>query len=263
MNLELALKTAQKACLASRKIQLELFGSVTHVQNKGKEGLVSEADLLSEQSIKKILSEDFPDIAMLGEEGAFKSKTALESTSWIVDPLDGTTNYIYGLPIYCTSIGLQVNGEIQVGVVDCAPLDRQYWAIKGKGAWMNGKRLHVSKRENLSDSFLATGFYPSDELSLSTQLRIFSELVKKSRAVRRAGAAALDLCLVAEGVFDAFWETNLKPWDTAAGSLLVREAGGVVRNYKGEEYKVTDHSLVASSLPMYDLMSAMISKEAT
>lgn len=252
INLTHALETAKKACAKSRSIQMERFGSVTGVESKGSEGLVSEADLLSEKSIREILTASFPDIPVLGEEEAFKSKTTLSSTSWIVDPLDGTTNFIYGLPIFCTSIGLQVNGEMAIGVVDAGPLDRLYWAVKGQGAWLNGNRLKVSTRSKLSDSFLATGFYPGDDSALTTQLKIFSSLIKKSRAVRRAGAAALDLCLVAEGVFDGFWESNLKPWDTAAGILMVREAGGIVKTYEGKEFSVTDKTLVASSPAMYE-----------
>lgn len=251
MDLLKALKTAQKACETARAVQLSHFGRELQVDEKGAEGLVSEADLKSEKAIADILREDFPEIPVFGEEGTFQKEWDLKETSWIVDPLDGTTNFIYGLPIYCISIGLQVKGELVVGVVDVPPWDRQYWAVKGEGAYMNGRRIHVSSRRYLSESLLATGFHPGDKKSLQNQIDIFSKLLGRARAVRRAGAAALDLCLVAEGVFDAFWEANLKPWDTAAGSLLVKEAGGVVYNYFGEPHQVLHSSIIASSPQMH------------
>ncbi len=251
MDLSRALKTAQKACQAARAIQLARFGGALKINDKGLDGLVSDADLMSEKIITQILKEDFPEIAVYGEEEVYGTDLQLKETSWIVDPLDGTTNYIYGLPIYCISIGLQVNGEIVLGVVDVPPWQRQYRAIKGEGAFVNDERIHVSGRSELSNSLLATGFHPGNPEALSSQIQIFSRLVSKARAVRRAGAAALDLCLVAEGVFDAFWEANLKPWDTAAGSLLVKEAGGVVHNYLGDSFNVLHQSIIASSPQLF------------
>lgn len=254
MDLNRALKTAQKACDAARVIQLERFGGPLKVSDKGLEGLVSEADTLSEKTIIEILKADFPDIPVYGEEGVFQDKSRLPATAWVVDPLDGTTNYIYGLPIWCISIGLQVNHEVVVGVVDVPAWNRRYSAVKGQGASMNDKRIHVSERKELSEALLATGFHQGDKQGLPSQIKIFSKLVEGSRGVRRAGAAALDLCLVAEGVFDAFWEAKLKPWDTAAGSLMVKEAGGVVKNYEGNEYSLEDQSILASAPGLYECL---------
>lgn len=251
MDFKLALEAAQKACEMARSIQLEMFGGALKVSDKGLEGLVSEADVLSERAIEDILKKYFPTIEVFGEEGQAKQKSDLEKTSWIVDPLDGTTNFIYGLPIYCVSIGLQINGEVVLGVVDVPHWNRTYHAVKNEGAFLNGEPIRVAKRTQLSECVLATGFQPGSRDFLNRQIQIFAKLVEKSRAVRRPGAAALDLCLVAEGVFDAFWEMNLKPWDTAAGSLLVREAGGVVRNYQGEDFHVLDKSIVAASPSIY------------
>ncbi len=235
----------------ARSIQLEMFGGALKVSDKGLDGLVSEADVLSERGIEDILKKFFPDIEVFGEEGQFQEKSALEKTSWIVDPLDGTTNFIYGLPIYCVSIALQINGEVVLGIVDVPPWNRTYHAVRGEGAFLNGQPIRVASRTQLSECVLATGFQPGDRKFLDQQIQIFARLVEKSRAVRRPGAAALDLCLVAEGVFDAFWEMNLKPWDTAAGSLLVKEAGGVVHNYQGEEFHVLDKSIIAASPSIY------------
>lgn len=251
MNLTLALQTAQKACAAAREIQLQRFGGALTINEKGLEGLVSEADLLSEEAICKVLTSEFPDIPVFGEEGVFKTHSTLQNTSWIVDPLDGTTNFIYGLPVYCISLALQVENEVVMGVVDVPPWNRQYTTIKGKGAFLNNQPIRVSERSELSEGLLATGFHPGYKEQLPAQIQVFARLVEKTRAVRRAGAAALDLCLVAEGVFDAFWEANLKPWDTAAGSLLVKEAGGVVYNYEGEDFHVLHKSVIASNPKMY------------
>jgi len=260
MNLESALKSAQRACQAAREVQLSHFGGPLKVTDKGLEGLVSEADIQSESTITSLLKKDFPDVPVYGEEDVFQKKTALSKTSWVVDPLDGTTNYIYGLPIYCISIGLQIDGEVVLGVVDVPPWNRQYTAIKGQGAFLNGKPIHVSKRKQISNSVLATGFHPGDKESLSHQIQIFSQLVANSRAVRRAGAAALDLCLVAEGVFDAFWESDLKPWDVAAGSLLVQEAGGVVSTYQGGPFQIEERSIIASSPEIFSHIVATTKK---
>lgn len=168
--------------------------------------------------------------------------------------MDGTTNYVHGFPVFCISIGLEVNGELQVGVVDVPILNTTYTAAKGKGAFCNGKKLQTSKKTKISESLLATGFNSLRKKELIDQLKIFARLIAKARGLRRAGSAAYDLCLVAEGVFDSFWEYNLKPWDTAAGALLVREAGGCVTNYSGEEFQLHHPSLVASGARLHPVI---------
>jgi myo-inositol-1(or 4)-monophosphatase len=246
MDLVKALESAKDAAREARKVLLHYFGHLSKVREKGVEGLVSEADVESEKTIKRILAQSFPDIPMLGEEGAAESgKWNVPHTSWIVDPLDGTTNYIHQMPIFCISIGLKYEGELVAGVIDVPLLQQTYTTYKGGGAFCNGQPIHVSDRKLLKDSLLATGFFPAVELE--EQIRIFSELVREVRGVRRAGAAAYDLCLVAQGVFDGFWEKGLKPWDAAAGTLLIREAGGQVLNYSGKEYDVSDNSLLAAN----------------
>lgn len=246
MDFTKALESAKEAAQEARKVLLHYYGHLSKVREKGVEGLVSEADVESEKTIKKVLARHFPEIPMLGEEGASESgKWSIPDTTWIVDPLDGTTNYIHQLHVWCISIGLKYRGELVAGVVDVPILNDTYTASKNGGAFLNGKPIHVSDRRALKDSLLATGFFPHQELE--EQIRIFSDLVREARGVRRPGAAAYDLCLVAQGVFDGFWEKNLKPWDAAAGTLLIREAGGRVLNYHGEEYDVADKSLLASN----------------
>lgn len=246
MDFVKALESAKDAAQEARKVLLHYYGHLSKVREKGAEGLVSEADVESEKTIKNVLAKNFPEIPMLGEEGASESgRWSVPETTWIVDPLDGTTNYIHQMHVWNISIGLKYRGELVVGVVDVPILNDTYTAYKGGGAFLNGKPIRVSERKLLKDSLLATGFFP--HLDLEEQIRIFSKLVREVRGVRRAGAAAYDLCLVAQGVFDGFWEKNLKPWDAAAGTLLIREAGGRVLNYKGEEYDVSDSSLLAAN----------------
>lgn len=241
-----ALQSAHAAATEARQILLHYYGHLSKVREKGVEGLVSEADVESEKAISQRLLRDFPDIPILGEEGASESwRENVPDTMWIVDPLDGTTNYVHGFSVFCISIGLLYKGRLTVGVVDVPMLGHRYHAVAGGGAFLNNEKIQVSQRDQLRDTLLATGFFP--HLDLEEQIHLFTELVREVRGVRRAGAAAYDLCLVAQGVFDGFWEKNLKPWDAAAGVLLVREAGGTVWNYEGEEFEVTDKSLIASN----------------
>lgn len=249
-NLDLthALATAVKASRLGRQVLLDYFGQLKKVQEKAHAGLVSEADIESEKVIAAELARGLPGVGVLGEEDSFaKKEETLEDSMWIVDPLDGTTNYIHRFPIFCISIGLRWKGELAVGVVDVPMLNKTYTCTKGQGAFVNGEKISISERKTIKESLLATGFFPDNVTALKEQLRIFSDLVYEARGIRRAGAAAYDLCLVAEGVFDAFWEKNLKPWDTAAGALMVREAGGVCWTYPGAEYKLGDDSILAGN----------------
>lgn len=251
LDLSALLKSAIEASQLSRAVLLHYFGQLTQVQEKAFAGLVSEADLEAEKAITAHLQKVLPGVGVLGEEEAFQRDAfgvhEPSANSWIVDPLDGTTNYIYRFPIFCTSIALQWQGEVVLGVVDVPLLNKTYSGVRGGGAFVNGERLSVSEREKISEAFLATGFYPDNKILLREQLKIFTDLIYEARAIRRAGSAAYDLCLVAEGVFDAFWETNLKAWDTAAGVLFVREAGGQVVNFRGEPYTLGEHGILASN----------------
>jgi myo-inositol-1(or 4)-monophosphatase len=248
LDLSRALNQALLAATEGRKVLLHYFGQLKKVQEKASAGLVSEADIESEKVISKILKEGFPEIPVLGEEGAFASHDErVRDTMWVVDPLDGTTNYVHGLSAFCISIGLQWQGRVVAGVVDVPLMNKTYSAAEGLGAFANGERLHVSQRVGIKNSLLATGFVSENPASLGEQLKIFSDLVFEARGIRRLGAAAYDLALTAEGVFDAFWEPNLKPWDAAAGIILVREAGGVVWTYQERDYKLGDTRILAGN----------------
>lgn len=234
---------------------MSYYGNISNIQKKHLAGLVSEADQETEKVIQKYLKEHTPQFGFLGEESDFllqqsaRPKTVAKDDIWILDPLDGTTNFIHQFPVFCISLGLKTQGQLNVGVIDVPMMNETYTAVRGQGASVNGRRISVSETTLIEDAFLSTGFFAEDEQPLEEQLRIFSDIVRRARAVRRPGAAAYDLCQVARGVFDGFWEKNLKPWDIAAGMLLVREAGGVVLNYQGQECDVFDSSLI-SGTPM-------------
>jgi myo-inositol-1(or 4)-monophosphatase len=258
LDLDLALKAAFEAAQESRKILLSYFGRLSHVSEKDQAGLVSEADVASEKMCDKVLKSYFPDFSMLGEEGVDVAVTekALHSVNglWVVDPLDGTTNYVHKLPIYSISIALQLNKELQVGLIDVPALKRTYYAVRGRGAFLidemgsnKAEPLKVSSRKKVTDCLFATGFSSHHLDSLEDQISIFSNLVRRSRGIRRAGSAAFDLCMVAEGVYDSYWEKSLKSWDMAAGALIVEEAGGIVTNYTGEHFRTFDTSIIASN----------------
>lgn len=269
LDLSIALEQGFSAVKQGRKILLDYFGHLTRVTEKYQAGLVSEADVASEKAIVNSLLSYFPHHKIVGEEQSSdnmnQSPGVIESEipTWIIDPLDGTTNYVFGFHVFCISVGLQFRGEMLVGIVDMPKLDQTYYATKGGGAFVREKgkdrKLSVSQRKSLSESLLATGFSPYDEDVLIEQMQIFSKLIRETRGIRRAGAAAYDLCQVAEGIFDGFWEKNLSPWDTAAGLLLVREAGGIVTNYAGQPYSVQMNSILASNPNIHSAMTSTLS----
>ncbi len=268
-NQEVLLKAIQ-ACRLGREILLKHYGYLEQIEEKLHAGLVSEADRDSEAAIKKQLQKFFPETEFLGEEESFLTGTkvgtpALEKPRWILDPLDGTTNYVHRFPIFCISLGLEVKGQIQIAVIDVPLMNETYTAIRGGGAFLNGRPIKVSQTQELKSSLLATGFFADNTDALEEQLRIFSKLVRVSRGIRRAGAAAYDLCLVARGVFDGFWERNLSPWDTAAGLLLVQEAGGQVVTYRGKLYDPYKNAVLATNgfltQTLVESMSSLLSEE--
>lgn len=256
VNWSQVLSQAIKAVSLGRAVLLNYFGNLEHIEEKFQAGLVSEADKESERVIAEHLKKNFPTIDFLGEESFAASSTpgakvqwkpAGPEGRWILDPLDGTTNYIHRFPIFCISLALEINGQIQLAVIDVPILNETYTAIRGEGAFVNGRPLKVSKNSSLRNALLATGFVAEHENVIAEQLNVFSEMVRTCRGVRRPGAAAYDLTQVARGVFDGYWERNIQPWDAAAGILLVEEAGGIVETYRGEKYTPYKNSIVAGS----------------
>lgn len=268
LDIQAALVQGFAAVQSGREVLLNYFGQLSQIKEKYQAGLVSEADVESEKAIVNSLLGRFPHHHIIGEEQSFQApnqspdEISADTPTWIIDPLDGTTNYIYNFHVFCISVGLHFRGEVVLGLVDVPKLNQTYFATKGGGAWVreNGldRQLKVSHRNQLNQALLATGFSAYDEKVLRDQLNIFSELLRKTRGIRRAGSAAYDLCQVAEGVFDGFWEKNLSPWDTAAGVILVREAGGLVTDYRGEHFKVEMKSLLAANPKIHSSLTPIL-----
>ncbi|HTM89138.1 MAG TPA: inositol monophosphatase family protein [Terriglobales bacterium] len=221
------------------------------VEYKGDVDLVTEADRASEALITRRIRERWPGHNILGEEG-----TRTEQGSeyrWYVDPLDGTTNFAHGFPVFCVSLGLEHNGERVAAVIFDPTRDEMFTAEKGAGAFLNGRPIHVSAISNLAECLVATGF-PSHKRHKNPNIFFYHQITLKTHGVRRAGSAALDLCDVACGRFDGFWEFNLNPWDTAAGVLMVEEAGGQVTRFDGQPFRLDSKETLASNGLLHDAL---------
>jgi myo-inositol-1(or 4)-monophosphatase len=238
--LELAVETA----LEAGAILLSEFDHPAKISYKGEVDLVTQADRRSEEAIVTRLRHYFPKHAIVAEEGSGQEGDARHR--WIVDPLDGTTNFAHGYPCFAVSIGFEEAGELLAGVIYQPMTKELFTSSRGEGAYLNGKRIQVSNIERLSTSLLATGF-PSTKRARNPNIHYYWNFTLRSHGVRRDGSAALDLASVACGRFDGFWEFGLHAWDTAAGVLLVREAGGMVTNLAGQPYRVGDYETLASN----------------
>jgi myo-inositol-1(or 4)-monophosphatase len=210
-------------------------GVKTEYKGAGTVDVVTEADRASEKLIVESLRAAFPDHGIVGEEGSRSHPTG--EYLWYVDPLDGTTNFAHGFPVFCVSIGLAKKNEVIAGVVFDPTRNELFAAERGSGASLNGKRIHVSQVSTLGESLLGTGF-PSKKRHLNPNIHFYHQLTLKSHGLRRAGSAALDLSCVASGRYDGYWEFNLNAWDTSAGVLLVEEAGGKVTHVDGTKFDV-------------------------
>ena len=226
------------------------FGEIDQLQVslKGPGDFVTSADLKVEQIVKSELKKARPEFGFVMEESG-SSPGGDRTHSWIVDPLDGTTNFLHGLPHFCVSIGLARENEVIAGVIFDPIKDEVFWAERGVGAFVNSRRLRVSGRTRLEDAVLATGipFNFHDKIVLETFVEQLTPVMEQTAGVRRYGAAALDLAYVAAGRFDGFWENGLNPWDVAAGILLVREAGGFVLDLSGERYILGAKNILATN----------------
>jgi myo-inositol-1(or 4)-monophosphatase len=239
------LKVASDTAREAGAILRREFDRPKKISYKGEVDIVTESDRRSEEIIVERLKEHFPDHAIIAEEGG-GAAAAGAKYCWHVDPLDGTTNFAHGYPCFAVSIGLSEDGEPIAGVVFNPVSGEFFSAARGGGAYLNEQRIHVSSIEKLATSLVATGF-PTHHRKRSANINYYWEFTLRSHGVRRDGSAALDLCSVACGRFDAFWEFRLNSWDTAAGVLLVREAGGVVTDLSGGPYKLGGPALLASN----------------
>ena len=241
------LAVAGKAALAAGAVLRDFFDKPFQVSRKGAIDLVTEADVAAEKRVLAILAEAFPEDAILAEESSNQYQGAPSGGTWIIDPLDGTTNFAHRFPWFAVSIAYAVGDASQVGIIYAPMWDEFFCAGRSAGAWLNGRRLAVSAAATLEESLLATGFPYTIREKSDDILAALAALLPKVQGVRRAGAAALDLAYVAAGRLDGFWETNLKPWDTAAGILLLAEAGGTLTTYDGGPYSPYIPEIVASN----------------
>lgn len=238
---------------------LRFFNHSFKISNKeGRNNLVTEADHASEKAILEVIKTNFPGHSILTEETGNLPQES--DYKWIVDPIDGTINFAHGIPINCVSIGLEFRGEMIMGMVYNPHLKELFFAEKGKGATLNDKPIKVSRETDVMKSCLVTGF-PYIYLNIPNgPLDIFERLIREGVPVRRLGSAAIDLCWVACGRFDGFYEHKLEPWDSATGSLIVKEAGGKVTDFTGGEFSVYQHRILATNGIIHDQMLNIINK---
>ncbi len=244
LDLSRALRVAIHAAEEAARIQRTHLGGVLEIDTKSSvTDLVTHVDRACEARIREIVQDAYPDHVVLGEE---EGQSGEARCRWIVDPIDGTLNYAHGFPFFCVSIALEVDGVVEIGVVLDTPRDVLYQAVRGRGASANGRPIQVSEETVLINAMLATGFaYVTG--TQHENLEVFARVMPEVRAIRRPGAAALDLCFVASGQLDGFWELKLSPWDVAAGVLIIQEAGGAVTGADGSPYRLGDPVLVASN----------------
>lgn len=249
--------TLIKATKAGAKELQRFFNGSFKVMNKqGINNPVTEADLAAEKAIFDIIKADYPDHFILSEE-AGEIKTDSEY-KWIIDPIDGTVNFANGIPLCCVSIGLEHNGELVMGAVYNPLMEEFFFAQKDQGAFLNDKKISVSNKSDFQKSCLVTGFPYTYLDSPNGPLQVFERLVRKGIAIRRLGSAALDLCWVAAGRFEGFYEHSLKPWDNAAGILIVQEAGGNVTGFNGEKHKVYQPDIIATNGVIHEELTNVV-----
>jgi myo-inositol-1(or 4)-monophosphatase len=252
------LATAIEAVLRAGELQMASFGRLERIGKKGAINLVTEVDLAVERAVRALIRERFPEHRILAEELVEEAGAPDSPCCWVLDPLDGTTNYAHGLPIFCASLALEVDGEPVVAAVYDPTRRELFTAERGGGARLNGAPLAVAQTTDLIDALLATGFPYSVHAETSEFVGLFGAFVSRARAVRRLGSAALDLCYVAAGRLDGFWERLLQPWDVAAGTLIVREAGGLVTRLDGSPCTSHSGEVLATNGRLHEQMLAVI-----
>jgi myo-inositol-1(or 4)-monophosphatase len=250
----LLLATAIEAVLKAGDIMMGFIETGFEVSKKGKIDLVTEADVAVERMFRAMIAERFPDHTILAEEFGQEEASRGASHCWVFDPIDGTTNYAHGLPIFCASLALEIDGRGELGAVYDPTRKELFVAERGGGAFLNGRPLRVSEEGDLESSLLVTGFPYDVQKRIPELVGLFGEYMSHARAVRRLGSAALDLCYVAAGRFDGFWELDLKPWDMAAGVIIVEEAGGKISDLAGNEFSSRQRQMLATNGKIHDDM---------
>ncbi len=253
----LFLTTAVEAVVRAGDLQMAHFGRQMQVDKKGPIDLVTEVDVAVERMFRDLIASRFPDHHVLAEELG-GSATVPAGACWIFDPIDGTTNFAHGLPIFCSSLALEIDGVAEVAAVYDPNRRELFTAERGGGAFVNGTPLKVSAAERLVDSMLVTGFPYDVHKRVEEIVGLFGAFVGRARAVRRLGSAAIDLCWVAAGRLDGFWESDLKAWDIAGGALIVAEAGGRVTSLDGSPFASRSGSVLASNGQIHEAMVEVI-----
>jgi myo-inositol-1(or 4)-monophosphatase len=244
-DLDQAYKWAMEAVLEAGQVLKKGFRKDKTYQKKGAIDLVTEWDFKSQETVISKLKSHFPEADFLVEESGIDRRQS--PFCWILDPLDGTTNFVHGFPFFCISLALTFQEVPFLGIVHNPELQETYWALKGKGAYFNGRQIQVSSIREVSQGLLATGFPYNIKKTHSPILNRLERVITRAQGVRRPGSAALDLCWTARGVLDGFWEQYLKPWDTAAGILIVEEAGGKVSDFSGRPFHIHKKQLLATN----------------
>ncbi|MCF6345747.1 MAG: inositol monophosphatase [Thiomicrorhabdus sp.] len=235
-----------------------------NIEHKGKNDYVSEVDKEAENTIIKIIQKYYPEHAILAEESglkkAKKTKYGLSDVEWIIDPLDGTTNFLHQFPQFCVSIAVKEKGKLTHAAIYDPVRDEMFTASRGRGAFLNNHRMRVSQQKTLNNALLATGFPYHDFSYLDSYMASLKSFMTSTAGVRRAGSAALDLAYVASGRVDGYWEFNLKPWDIAAGALLVQEAGGLATDFQGGENFLNSGNILTANPKLYKEMAQTLAK---
>ena len=256
--LNVAIKAARAAGVIINRAALDVES--VRVSQKMANDFVTEVDQASENIIIDTLLTAYPDHGILAEESGQTRGNPQSENIWIIDPLDGTTNFIHGFPFYCISIALQSKGRIEQAVVYDPTRNDLFTSTRGRGAFMNDRRLRVSKRIRLQECLISTGFPFRPDDDFAAYLKLMSEVMKRTAGLRRPGAAALDLAYVAAGFSDGFFETGLHPWDMAAGSLLITEAGGLVGNFTGDADYLHQRECMAANPKIYAQLVTLLNK---
>jgi len=259
MDLEHIKRVAVAAAYKGSRVIMPLYGRLSRINKKGAIDLVTEADTGSEKIIIETIKAMFPDHSVLAEESGLNNGSS--ESKWIIDPLDGTTNFTHTLGLFAISIAFALNGNIVVGVVLNPVSGELFSAIKDNGAVLNGRTIKVSNTDNISESLLVTGFPYNHEKILKALMTRFAGCLKASQGVRRLGSAALDLCFVACGRFEGFWEQNLNPWDTAAGALIAQEAGAVITDFSNRPFDIYQKEILATNGNIHKEMISLLELE--
>lgn len=253
----LYLTTAVEAVTRAGDMMMARAGHDVRIDKKGTIDLVTEVDVAVERMFRALIADRFPEHAVLGEEFGGASEPPA-GPCWVFDPIDGTTNFAHGLPIFCSSVALEIDGQAVVAAIYDPNRKELFTAERRGGAQLNGRPIHVTAVDTLVDAMLVTGFPYDVHQRVNEIVGLFGAFVGQARAVRRLGSAAIDLCYVAAGRLDGFWENDLKPWDIAGGALIVEEAGGVVTGYEGQPFSSRGRQVLATNPGLHPQMLAVV-----